>query len=396
MATYNQEQYLKVDPLKKKGIAGLPGGAMAEIANPHLGVPLEWQAPTGESGAVGEIANTNSGSFIGDEGQNGTASGVEAKLDRRANIISNQTAEDWLRTATGSTGSDGDTGGGTGTTDTGGSSGGGGGTTATTTQTATDTGHDGTQQGMTREEYRDRWMSSGIHDIAGLRAWLAQNGGTLLSDNGTVRTPYGETLDMLIGARTGNGQAGWTGIGGGGSGGSGGGSGGSGGGSGGGGQWNDLYQQLMARSKQGLEVSRFDPVIKSQADAYSANQTREGRKYMAARAESGNPYATGALQGEGRMMAEHVGQATGSFEAELMGREVAARRDEIQNALSQMGGMLTESQRLALQKELGYLNAEIQRQQMAQQQSQFDSQLGFNVDDRRRYWDAVNSGLITG
>lgn len=57
-------------------------------------------------------------------------------------------------------------------------------------------GHNGTYNGMTREQYRDAWMSSGVNSIQGMKDWLAKNGGQLVSDNGTVITPFGETLDM--------------------------------------------------------------------------------------------------------------------------------------------------------------------------------------------------------
>ncbi len=67
---------------------------------------------------------------------------------------------------------------------------------------------------LSREEYRDKWMSSGTRDQAGLSNFLNQYGGTQLSGNGTVKTPYGDdVIDMLIGARSGgNGMPGWTGL----------------------------------------------------------------------------------------------------------------------------------------------------------------------------------------
>jgi len=68
--------------------------------------------------------------------------------------------------------------------------------------------------GLSREQYRDLWMSSGIRDIAGLQAFLAKYGGTLQSANGTAMTPYGDSLDMLQNARTGNGNPAWTNTGG--------------------------------------------------------------------------------------------------------------------------------------------------------------------------------------
>lgn len=69
---------------------------------------------------------------------------------------------------------------------------------------------------MNREQYRDAWMSSGVKNMDQMRDWVARNGGQVLSDNGTFRTPQGETYDGLINARTGNGTPGWTPVGGGG------------------------------------------------------------------------------------------------------------------------------------------------------------------------------------
>jgi hypothetical protein len=81
-------------------------------------------------------------------------------------------------------------------------------------------GHDGSVNGWNREQYRDAWMSSGVNSADAAKQWLSQHGGEWLSDNGTVRTPFGEVLDMGINARgsaAGNGQfrAGWGGTGGG-------------------------------------------------------------------------------------------------------------------------------------------------------------------------------------
>lgn len=71
------------------------------------------------------------------------------------------------------------------------------------------------QNNMTREQYRDRLFSTNPHNLDQLKAFLSQYGGRLLSDSGQTETPYGDVLDLLIGAKTGNGQAGWTNNGGG-------------------------------------------------------------------------------------------------------------------------------------------------------------------------------------
>lgn len=81
-------------------------------------------------------------------------------------------------------------------------------------------GHDGSINGMNREAYRDAWMSSGAKSMDDLQKFVAAHGGTVVSGNGTVMTPFGEQLDMLANARgSANGQgtasASWGGVGGG-------------------------------------------------------------------------------------------------------------------------------------------------------------------------------------
>lgn len=184
-----------------------------------------------------------------------------------------------------------------------------------------------------------------------------------------------------------------------------------------------LYGTLMDRAKQSLAVDRTDPGIRSQADAFSAQQMRGMRNQMSDLAESAGPYAQGQLRNEQRMANERYGATTGAFEAELMNREVAARRNEISDALGQMGGMLSADQQMGIQRELGLLDSglrdrglDIQRQlgfgdlglrgrQIDNQNNQFYSnqrtmndqflaQLGLNAEDRGRYWDAIYSGIL--
>ncbi len=121
-----------------------------------------------------------------------------------------------------------------------------------------------------------------------------------------------------------------------------------------------LYGQLAARAGQSLNIDRNDPIIRAQSDAFSAQQERERRQYLNQAAESGGQFYNPT--NERRMTAEKAGQATGGFEAQLMGRELTARRDEIQQALNGMQGQLTAEQQMNLQKQLGLLNNAIQQQ----------------------------------
>ena len=176
---------------------------------------------------------------------------------------------------------------------------------------------------------------------------------------------------------------------------------------------NDLYNLLQQRATQSLAVDRNDPIIRAQADAYAANQERARRNYPDDVAEKSGPYAN--LQGEQRMAAERYGQSTGAFEAQLLGNELSARRNEIAQSLESMRGLLTTDQQIQLQRELGLLDQVIkqqniglqqqsiglQQQQLGQdwqkamlQNDQFLRQLGLNDWDRQMYYDALNRGLL--
>lgn len=160
-----------------------------------------------------------------------------------------------------------------------------------------------------------------------------------------------------------------------------------GGGGGGGGNWmgttpgqgTDLYNILLKRAQQGLAIDRNDPIIRNQADAYNAMQDRNRTKYLQETAERGGVNAN--ISAEQRSSAETVGQNEAGFEASLMGRELASRRQEIESALSGMQGLLTAEQQMQLTKEL----ADLQR---AEGRYQFDAglgQRGYEFDSNDRY-----------
>lgn len=137
-----------------------------------------------------------------------------------------------------------------------------------------------------------------------------------------------------------------------------------------------LMRQLMERMRQSEHVDRNDPAVRGQADAYSANEERARRQYLSETAEGKSPYSTGAMRGEQRMSAERMGQRVGGFEADLVGRELTSKRQEIQQSLDSMGTMLTEQERQGLQRELAQLDASIKRQSIDTQNSQFYAGLG--------------------
>jgi hypothetical protein len=117
----------------------------------------------------------------------------------------------------------------------------------------------------------------------------------------------------------------------------------------------ELLALLMGRAKQGLAVNRDDPTVRAQVDPFTAQMERSSRNYLDDIAERGGGRPIN-LEGERRMASEKLGQQAGQFEGQVIGREVSARRDEIQNALSQWGDLLSQDEQIELQRELGYLN----------------------------------------
>jgi len=153
-----------------------------------------------------------------------------------------------------------------------------------------------------------------------------------------------------------------------------------------------LYDLLMGRAQQGLNVDRNNPAIRGQADAYAANEERAKRNYLGDTAEREGPYVN--MQGESRMANERMGQRTGAFEAELVGRELTAKRQEISEALSGLGNLLTEDQRMELQAQLAQMDNAIRQQGLTSQNDQFAANLGLQVADRSAYWDALRRGQL--
>lgn len=140
------------------------------------------------------------------------------------------------------------------------------------------------------------------------------------------------------------------------------------------GRSDDLYDQLKMRiDRANGPVDPNDPIIKGQADAFRAEQTRGSRDFLSNLAEKAGPY--GNLRGEQRMAAEKVGQNSSNFLAELLSREQGARRDEAGQALGLFSGQVTGDQNRELQGALGFgdlnLRGELGRRGLNQNQDQF-------------------------
>jgi len=276
-----------------------------------------------------------------------------------------------------------------------------------------------------RNQFRDAWMASGGRTTQDLQNFVAQHQGDygagvqiLPGGKGDrIRLPDGTLIDAVIGAGVGGQGAGWTGdpsqMGGGAPGAGGQGAPGS---TAGGGisaatqdpMVNELLNTLKARSNQTLNINAAtDPNIRQQADAYSAQQERARRQYLAEQAERQGPNAN--LTNEERLSAEQAGQASGGFEASLIGNEIQARRQEIQDALTSMQGMLTDQQKMNLQQQLAQLDDATKRygiqtqantaqaqisndwQKALLNNDQFNADLGLRAEDDYNRWNQAFS-----
>jgi hypothetical protein len=142
---------------------------------------------------------------------------------------------------------------------------------------------------------------------------------------------------------------------------------------------NELMALLMSRAQQGTAIDRNDPNIRAQVDPYVAQQERAGRNYLDTIAEraGGRPIN---MQGEQRMVAERQGQNAGAFESEIIGRELAAKRSEIEQSL-QLAVMTGNQQAaMSLQKELALLNDRARTADRTQQGQQFASSQNQSMD----------------
>jgi len=135
---------------------------------------------------------------------------------------------------------------------------------------------------------------------------------------------------------------------------------------------------LMQRMQQPITPDVNDPTIRRQADAYSANAQRGTRNFLADMAESAGPYAN--LTGEARLANERAGQASGAYEAGLVGKEQDARRAQMSSDLALYGSQLTDQEKLQLQEELGLRQADAQDRSIGNQY-----QLGLMGDATDRY-----------
>jgi hypothetical protein len=129
-----------------------------------------------------------------------------------------------------------------------------------------------------------------------------------------------------------------------------------------------VTQAYLDSIKKGTNVDRNDPNFRMQADAFSGAQERARRNAQDDRAEQAFGAGQRGVGGnlvEQRMIDEGAARNVGAFEADLVGRELTSRRQEIQQALTGLGGMISNDEKMALERELAALDAAIKREGIA-------------------------------
>lgn len=135
------------------------------------------------------------------------------------------------------------------------------------------------------------------------------------------------------------------------------------------GQMSQMEQYLLneatgaGSANPAFSTDPNSPIIQNQVQAYNNTQTQNERQNLAALAEKAGPNTN--IGAETRAAGEQVGTNTANYQAQLMGQQLTARQNEIQQVLTQYGNTLTQEQQMQLQEELSQL-------QLAQQGYQYD------------------------
>jgi len=187
---------------------------------------------------------------------------------------------------------------------------------------------------------------------------------------------------------------------------------------------DQLFNMWTQGMRDPSSVSASNPIIKSQVDAYRNEQERARRNFISDSAEKYGPLAN--IQGEERMAAEQAGANTSGYQAQLMGQELSALREETMQRLAQATQMNATDSARSLQERLAMIDAQLQTTQFGLQQQGMNNdwtlaqqgfgmqqqgldqdwqraqmnndmsmrQLGFQDWDRNMYYDLLQRGLI--
>jgi hypothetical protein len=120
---------------------------------------------------------------------------------------------------------------------------------------------------------------------------------------------------------------------------------------------------LAQATQDPTAVTTNDPAIKAQTDPYNAAIERQKNSYLSGQAEqlaAKGLGSSGQMNNEQRYAGEQAGQQEGGFAAQLVGNEINARRQQVQDALSGLSGAITQDQKQALEEELAKLTQQTQ------------------------------------
>jgi hypothetical protein len=147
-------------------------------------------------------------------------------------------------------------------------------------------------------------------------------------------------------------------------------------------QTGSVFNQLLQQARQGTTIDPTDPNFRMQADTYAAALERARRDQIADNAErmSATGLAgSGAESVQDRLINERSSQAQAGMEADLMGRELMNRRQEIQSALTQLLQAGQMDQARALQWQLGLIDAQLRKAGLLSGERLANNQMGIDL-----------------
>jgi hypothetical protein len=145
-----------------------------------------------------------------------------------------------------------------------------------------------------------------------------------------------------------------------------------------------LMKQLTNTGTPSLD----DPALKAQSDAYAVGQQRSldaARSAMAERAaaDGSSGVNSGAFDSGLAGLYQQQGENQAGFNANLVGNELTQQRNQLAQYAAIAGNTLSGEDARALQERIANLDAQIKREEMAQQGGQFSQSL----DEQKRATD---------
>jgi hypothetical protein len=155
---------------------------------------------------------------------------------------------------------------------------------------------------------------------------------------------------------------------------------------------NEGIMRLLARGERPVDRAS----VEDQYSPVAAVMQRNAQRQKASAAERGAFQGTniggagGSNDAQAQQIDEASGMQQGQLMAQLIGSEMTQRRADVAQALQSAQG----AQKLALERQLSLIDAELRKMGLEQQNQQFYDQMGYNIG-RDEYNDsaAFNNGL---